>query len=441
MKFEIRIGKEVIESNAGLALAGKILGGFEPELKRLDDIEIRGMADPKIKNSDVVRSYVGLQVLGRTNYEDIELFRASGFFRRTLDIKRVPSCETLRQRLDGSEGRFDPVLKAVSVALLGHAKLTSMRTFMGEYMPLDVDVSPFDNSGSHKEGVGRTYKGDDGYAPNFAYIGNEGYMLNCELRPGTQHCQKGTPDFLRETFGFVERLGLRVPVLLRMDSGNDAAENIALCPPGAYYLIKRNLRRENIEDWLAVAKTHGAAMQPRPGKTVYLGECSRRVDLGNGRVEKLRIVFEVTERTSLANGQPLLLPKVDVETWWTNLKETPATVIDLYHEHGTSEQYHSELKSDMGVERLPSGKFATNGTVLGVAMVAFNILRRIGQELLALPEALPEQVQAGRRRLRSVLQDIMYLGCRYVRTARRHFLNLGANSLWGRAFVPLYGRL
>ena len=241
--------------------------------------------------------------------------------------------------------------------------------------------------------------------------------------------------------GFVERLGLRVPVLLRMDSGNDAAENIALCPPGACYLIKRNLRRESLEDWLAVARTHGAAMQPRPGKTVYLGECSRRVDLGNGRVEELRIVFEITERTSLANGQPLLLPKVDVETWWTNLKETPATVIDLYHEHGTSEQYHSELKSDMGVERLPSGKFATNGTVLRGAMVAFNILRRIGQELLAFPEALPEQVQAGRRRLRSVLQDIMYLGCRYVRTARQHFLNLGANSPWGRAFVPLYARL
>jgi len=31
MKFEIRIGKEVIESNAGLALAGKILGGLEDE--------------------------------------------------------------------------------------------------------------------------------------------------------------------------------------------------------------------------------------------------------------------------------------------------------------------------------------------------------------------------------------------------------------------------
>ena len=44
-----------------------------------------------------------------------------------------------------------------------------------EYLPLDVDVSPFDNSKTKKEGVSRTYKGFDGYAPNLAYLGLEGY--------------------------------------------------------------------------------------------------------------------------------------------------------------------------------------------------------------------------------------------------------------------------
>ena len=66
------------------------------------------------------------------------------------------------------------------------------------YLPVDIDVSPMDNSGTKKEGVGRTYKGHDGYAPIFSYIGSEGYMLNCELRPGTQHCQKGTPEYIEK---------------------------------------------------------------------------------------------------------------------------------------------------------------------------------------------------------------------------------------------------
>ena len=144
------------------------------------------------------------------------------------------------------------------------ATLTPVKTERGEYLPLDVDVSPFDNSKSHKEGVGRTYKGMDGYAPNFAYVGAEGYMLNCELRPGTQHCQKGTPEFLQETFELLEQARVTQQVLIRMDSGNDAAVNVRLCrKEGRPYIIKRNLRRESRADGLAVAKIYGVATQPR----------------------------------------------------------------------------------------------------------------------------------------------------------------------------------
>ena len=60
-------------------------------------------------------------------------------------------------------------------------------------VPLDIDVTPFDNSKSYKEEVSRTYKGYDGYAPIMAYIGKEGFLVNAELREGHQHCQKGTP--------------------------------------------------------------------------------------------------------------------------------------------------------------------------------------------------------------------------------------------------------
>ena len=54
-------------------------------------------------------------------------------------------------------------------------------------------------------------------------------------------------------------------------------------------------------------------------------------------------------------------------------------VIELYQGHGTSEQFHSEFKTDMDIERLPSGKFATNALVLSMAAFAYNILRFIGR--------------------------------------------------------------
>ena len=49
---------------------------------------------------------------------------------------------------------------------------------------VDMDVTPFDNSKTMKEGVSQTYKGFDGYAPMVAYIGTEGFMSNIELSEG-----------------------------------------------------------------------------------------------------------------------------------------------------------------------------------------------------------------------------------------------------------------
>ena len=54
-----------------------------------------------------------------------------------------------------------------------------------------------DNSGSRKEGVSKTYKGHDGYAPMAGYLRQEGYCLDFEFREGKQHCQKDSPDLLK----------------------------------------------------------------------------------------------------------------------------------------------------------------------------------------------------------------------------------------------------
>lgn len=107
------------------------------------------------------------------------------------------------------------------------------------YVPVDIDVTPFDNSKTQKEGVSRTYKGYDGYAPIMAYIGTEGYLINAELREGKQHCQKNTPEFLRETIRLCKQI-TNEPLLVRLDSGNDAAENIGiLLEEGCKFIIKR----------------------------------------------------------------------------------------------------------------------------------------------------------------------------------------------------------
>ena len=51
--------------------------------------------------------------------------------------------------------------------------------------------------------------------------------MNAELREGKQHCQKGTPDFLRQTLSLAHQM-TDDQLLIRLDSGNDAAENLGI---------------------------------------------------------------------------------------------------------------------------------------------------------------------------------------------------------------------
>jgi hypothetical protein len=226
-------------------------------------------------------------------------------------------------------------------------------------------------------------------------------------------------------------------LLVRLDSGNDSLDNIKVCrEEKANYIIKRNLRKETPEEWLKIAKKYGQKEEPRKGKEVWSGEQYIKKP---GIEEPLRLVFHVTRRTIDADGQVLLIPKIEVETYWTSLNDDAATIIRLYHDHATSEQFHSELKTDLGLERLPSGKFLTNELVLLLGMVAYNILRIIGQESLRTVDA-PIRKQVKRRRVRSVMQDMVYLACRVVRHARGWKLSFGSHCPWYTTWERVYHR-
>jgi hypothetical protein len=439
VKFIISQTDEVLVPQSGLALVGALLQDTEIR-KRTNALKVEGCLRPEVKHGDVISAAIGLLCLGKTDFNDIEPFRKDGFFRRALGLSKIPSEATLRQRLDAIQDACGPILREESAAMLRkHArKITPCH---GEWLPLDIDVSPFDNRGTKKEGVSCTYKLFDGYAPIFGYLGREGYLVHCELREGKQHCQDGTPEFLDATLRYAKQI-TRAPLLVRLDSGNDAIENLKICRRHKVdYIIKRNLRKESLEDWLEEAQAHGECEEPREGKEVWTGETWKERD---GKL--YRVIFEVTYRTIAADGQKLLVPEIEANTWWTSLKWSPKEVIAMYHDHGTSEQYHSEIKTDMDLERLPSGKFATNATMLSLALVAYNVLRLCGQGALAGQRRLPADERAPlvkkifRRRLRSVMQDLMYLAAKLAWHSNRWKLVFWQNSPWGATWRQLYER-
>ena len=443
--FEIEFSDERLITPNGLSIIGGMLGKSN-FIKRCNRIPVdKKRSEPQIKNGDIMLTYIGLLCQGKTEYDTVhEMQDDPDFYKTALGItRRIPSAETLCQRMDDIGSSLRPQILEANIDMfhihqMGPSALTS-----GE-VPVDIDVTPFDNSKTKKEGVSRTYKGFDGYAPIMAYIGTEGYLVNTELREGRQHCQKGTPGFLKETLRLSRKL-TENPLLIRMDSGNDAKENLGiLLEAGVWYIIKRNPRNtETKTGWLEMVKNCCKDIRtPRDGKTVYIGSSWRNVEYitenGEHRDIDRRIVYEVIERTIDHNGQILLTPDIELNTWWTNLGWTDDDIIASYHSHGECEQYHSEIKTDMDVERLPSGKFSTNELVLELTVIAYNLLRMIGQESLKHKPDRKHKIK--RRRIRTVIGNLILFASHITQHARKKFLALGCSNAWRYGFMQLWLR-
>jgi len=428
---------EFYTSHSGLALVGLFINRYS-ELPRVIGREMDNTRNI-ISHVDILRSYLGLLCLGKSDFEAITAMRQDQFFKNSLGIRHIPSAERLRQRLDEEAGNLLPLVQRCSVKMLkkGKALITPIAT---GHIPLDVDVFPMDNSGTSKEHVSRTYHNYDGYAPIAAYLGQEGWCLEVELRPGSQHSQDGFIPFMKRVLGRARALTGR-KLLVRLDSAHDALDTRVLLSneEKLSYIVKWNPRREDTGALCQKAFAEGKVTEPRKGKRVALLTIRKR-QVQEEKAYVFTRVVRVTERTVDRHGQQLLVPDVTVEGWWTNLDLPEEKIIALYQDHGLSEQFHSEFKSDLDLERLPSGKFATNALVMALGVFAYNILRFIGQ-LGLLGNRSPVRHPARRRRIKTVIQELIYLAARLIRSGNRLRLRFSYFCPAYAAFAGVYSRL
>ena len=106
------------------------------------------------------------------------------------------------------------------------------------------------------------------------------------------------------------------------------------------------------------------------------------------------------------------------------------TVRALYHDHGSSEQFHSELKSELDIEQLPSGKLCVNRIVLLCGMLIFNLLRTLRQEVIIRADLTPVKIKVRCWRLKTVLQNSVYCAVRVIRHGRSIKLHFGKTCSW-----------
>ena len=438
-----------LSSHAGLAFIGKYL----------KHMNVNALIDPKfpvrsgVANSDILKSYLALLCLGKSDFDAIEGLRGDAFFMRALGVRAVASSPTLRQRMDTHAVSWFDLVPRMNEQLLGsriNARPIDFGALDCGYTPVDLDTFAMDNGGTQKELVGRTYAGVDGYCPLAVYLGSLGYCLELALRPGVQHSASESQYNFERALPMAARL-VATPLLVRADSGFCSVKLMRAITSQAVtlqreiaFIIKWNPRTSPVET-IAARKVADATTQwvsARAGKRECLWQEGLTLAGVGGLLHPARRVYRLSERTIDKHGNPLLLPEYALQGWTTTLPErfSPAEVIALYCDHATHEQFHSEFKSDMDLERLPSGKFDTNYLVCQLAAMAMNLLRLIGQNTLNEPDG-PVRHAAKRRRIKTVMQELMFKAGRMIRHAGRWVLGLGQSDPAIAVFERHYGQL
>jgi hypothetical protein len=432
--FEIELTNNVLINHIGLAFIAKILNNLRV-FSQINLISRFKKNSGFISDYDVVKTVIALITLGKTSFDDVEIYRQDTYFKRVLNLKTVPSSVTIRQRLETYESDMWSVLRQINVDFIfGYFRDETIEINGKYYIVVDSDVTPMDNSNTKKEGVSRTYKQFNGFAPMMSYAGRSGFMINNELRPGDHHSNcEGTHEYFSQTINLVKQLG-SYPILSILDSGNDDKKLVAeFRSKDSEFIIKRNLRNESRDKYIAYALEydliHDTAEKQYEGCWKYYSNWSREIDK-----ETIPIAVVVTEKT-MTKGQLMLMPEYEVEVYWNSLDLNAKEVEELYHKHGTMEQYHSEFKSDLDLERLPSGKFSSNYSIMLLGMISFNLLRIAGKSLLETKK-VPGR-RGNRLRLRTVIQNVMYMAGQFIAHARRCVLKIFRGYKWAQAFIMI----
>jgi hypothetical protein len=426
---------EFYTAHAGLKLIGLLVNDYTDLCRRANLLP----GNPGVSHADVLKTYLGLLCTGKNDFEAADGVRGDEWFTAALGLDRTPSKETLRQRFDRLAQPLARAVQEASVEMLKNTRAPVTALSAG-HVPLDIDVTPMDNSNTKKEGVSRTYKGFDGYAPIAAYLGEEGWCVGLDLREGSQHSQNDFLPFLHKTVSIACRL-TKKRLLARVDSAHCSLETLVALRgyKNVSYIVKWNPRKANLRAWRDKVFAEAPVVTPRPGKRVAVTTVHETHEF-EGKKYRFTRVVRVTERTIDKHGQMLTVPDIGIEGWWTNLVLPEENIIRLYEEHGTSEQFHSEIKGDLDMERLPSGKFATNALALSCAGMAYNMLRLVGLQGL-LGANSPVRHPAKRRRVRTVIQELMTIAGRVVRSARQLKIRFGRHCPGFAAFLEVHDRL
>ena len=296
---------------------------------------------------------------------------------------------------------------------------------------IDLDSTICETYGLAKEGARHHgYTGKRGYHPLLAIAAGTGDVLMSRLREGRANTARGAAHFLRETVGRVRYAGANGRLTLRADSGFYTHGVVSVCGKMdvrfsitiRQHKSLRNLIEAIPEDaWTPIPYwMDGAADVAETTCTPFQSE----PDAAPVRL--------IVRRLKPTPGSQLALFATDSYHGFITDRDGEMLELEADHRrHAEIENTIRDLKHGVGLNHLPSGRFAANAAWLAVQVMAHNIARwtaRIG---------LGEQVVT----TKTLRRRFFSLAGRITRSARRLTLHLSQRWPWEAQFDRALARL
>ena len=404
-------------ANAGLILPATLalrLGLPQLLRKHLD----LGGAPGRANTGDKMMTLVASALAGGDCIDDADALRAGGTARVLGFTAKAPSIlgTFLRSFRWGHVRQLD----RVSRELL--ARVWKAGAGPGDApFTIDLDSTICETYGLAKEG-----------ARHHGYTGKRGYHpLLARLREGRANTARGAAHFLRETVGRVRYCGARGQLTVRADSGFYTHALVAACREMdvrfSITIRQHKSLRNLIEaipdaDWTPVPYwMDGAADVAQTTYTPFQAEAD---------AAPVRLIVRRVKPTP--GSQLALFATYSYHGFITDRGRGDAgTGGRFIAVHAEIENAIRDLKYGVGLNHLPSGRFAANGAWLAVQVMAHNLARwtaRIG---------LGQQIVT----TKTLRRRVFALAGRITRSARRLTLHLPRRWPWEEQFSRALARL
>ena len=426
-RIQIAFDDHRLVNNAGLLLPATL--ALNLGLRQLVDHHLDlGDAPGRANAGDKMMTLIASALAGGDCIDDADALRAGSTGRVLGCVVKAPS--TLGTFLRSFRWGHVRQLDRVSRELL--ARAWQAGTGPGDApFTIDLDSTICETYGLAKEGARHHgYTGQRGYHPLLAVAAGTGDVLMARLREGRANTARGAAHFLRETVGRVRYAGARGQLTMRADSGFYTHSIVALCRKmKVRFSITirqraslRNLIEAIPEDaWTPIPYwMEGAADVAETTYTPFQSE----PDAAPVRL--------IVRRVKPAPGSQLAL--FASYSYHGFITDRDGEMLELeadHRRHAEIENAIRDLKYGVGLNHLPSGRFAANAAWLAVQVLAHNLARwtaRIG---------LGEQIVT----TKTLRRRFFSLAGRLTRKARRLTLHLPQQWPWETQFSRALARL